>query len=102
MTTTPDIQVPGQLELPLEFEEPIVRLVKYTETTTEHCEVTVRLEVPAKYKPLIDQIENDSPTYQRTLRSLLTEPEKYEGVSAPIYFRDYGNEEITESNYRIV
>lgn len=80
MTTTPDIQVPGQLELPLEFEKPIIKTVTYIETYTETVRHTVELEVPANYKPLMERILEDPVRYQRTLRSLITGPEQYDGV----------------------
>ena len=82
MTTTSDIQVPGQLELPLEFEEPITKTVTYFETYTEVIEHTAILTVPARYKPLIGAIEADQTVYQRTLKSLVRETDRYDGVTA--------------------
>ena len=81
MTTTPDIQVPGQLELPLEFDKPITKTVTYYANYTDVTKVTSILTVPSSYKPLMDLIEEDPSRYQRTLESLVINPYKYEDVS---------------------
>lgn len=101
MTTTPDIQVPGQLELPLEFEKPILKTVTYTETYTEVVKHSVALEVPANYAPLMDQVIAHPSHYQRTLKSLIEESGRYNGVSASHRTTRYVNDSREFSDFSI-
>lgn len=101
MTTTPDIQVPGQLELPLEFDIPITKTVTYIENYTDVTKCTAILTVPARYKPLMDAIEADQETYQRTLESLVINPDKYEDVTVHISEVRTVNEIEDRTDFRI-
>lgn len=101
MTTTPDIQVPGQLELPLEFDEPILKTVTYTETYTETVQHSVALEVPSNYKPLMDQILANPTQYQRTLRSMVLDPQRYENVSVSYPSSTFVGDNKEYSNFHI-
>lgn len=101
MTEAPYQQVPGQLELPLTFEEPLIHTITYFEEVTIIEKKVAKLTVPASYKPLIDQIKANPPQYQRTLKSLVTNTSIYDDVEVDPISSSVVEEVENHSDFRI-
>lgn len=77
---TDTTQVPGQLELPLDFTSNEVRTISYYRTTTVRELITEEITTPHAYKALLEQAHARPIDYQRTLRSLVEHPGQYNDV----------------------
>lgn len=99
--TPPTQQVPGQLELPLEIKSESTHKITYTKTVTTEYAVTETITAAHSYGALIDQAHARPIDYQRTLKSFVLSPERYEGIVFEEYEIDKVSEQDHHHNFRI-